>query len=242
MTPIGSPDDWISLIETQVPDIVALVIDTWEAMKPPAANELEDSLSVSLCKALRQSRNSCDLPFRVDTQMVELDPAAGQDQGRMDIVFSPAIPRENVYFCLECKRINVRGINGVRRYFVEYVRFGMLRFIHGQYANSVHNGGMLAFVLDADVPGAINGVEDNIRKLHSDLGMDAPGAFLKSTVRPDDTRLRETLHRRTGETVPFVIHHLFMAGDANAPMLPEPPPKPPARSRKPRKSKKPTSS
>lgn len=223
MTHIGSPEQWVSLIESQVPAILALVIETWNGMTPPAGNELEDPVSEMLCRSLRQSRNRCDLPFRIDTQLVELDPAVGQDQGRMDIVFSPPVPREDIYFCLECKRINVREGNGVRPYFVEYVRFGMFRFVRGQYANSVRHGGMLAFVLDGNVVGAIAGVEKNIKALLIDLGMDAPGAFLTSTVRANDARVRETRHRRAGQADPFVIHHLFMAGDPNTPLLPKAP-------------------
>lgn len=240
MTHVGSPEEWVDLIETQLPDIIDLVIETWEGMPPPAANEREDPLSESLCRALRSSRNRCDLPFRIDTQLVELDPAAGQDQGRMDIVFSPPVPREDIYFCLECKRVNVRGGDGVRPYFAEYVRFGMLRFVRGQYANSVRNGGMLAFVLNGDVASAIAGVEENVRQLQGDLGMDVPGAFLISAIRPADVRLRETRHRRDNRPDPFIIHHLFMAGDPTAPLRPDPPPKPPAKPRTPRKSRKST--
>jgi hypothetical protein len=226
MIQFGSPEHWVNFIETQVPDILALVVETWEAMPPPAGNELEDRVSEMLCRSLRQSRNRCDIPFRIDTQLVELDPAAGQDQGRMDIVFSPAVPREDIYFCLECKRLNVRGENGIRPCFVEYVRFGMFRFVRGQYANSVRHGGMLAFVLDGDVPGAISGVEINIKNLSSDLGMDQSGAFLISTVRPTDARIRETRHRRAQRQEPFIIHHLFMAGDPSAPLRPIPAPSP----------------
>jgi hypothetical protein len=234
MIALGSPEDWVDFIETQVPVILALVIETWEALPPPAGNELEDAVSECLCRALRQSRNGCDLPFRIDTQLVELDPAAGQDQGRMDIVFSPMYPRENIYFALECKRLNVRGGNGVRPYFAEYVRFGMLRFVRGQYASAVRHGGMLAFVLDANVAGAITGIEGNIRANLSDLGMDAGGGFQVSTGRPGDTRVQETQHRRNGQVLPFVIQHLFMAGDPDAPLRPSPPSNTAAEKRKPK--------
>lgn len=214
---IGSPEEWLDLIDSQVPDIIALVIDTWEVLPPPAANELEDRVSQVLCNALRQSRSRCDLPFRIDTQLVELDPAAGQDQGRMDIVFSPMVPREDIYFCLECKRINVREETGIRPYFVEYVRFGMSRFVQGQYARVVRSGGMLAFVLNGDVDSAIAGIEGNIRSLHSEIGMDPPGNMAASSILPNDRRVRETTHRRPGITERLLIHHLFMAGDPNAP-------------------------
>ncbi len=230
----GSPDNWVDFIESQMPQIIELVVGTWETMPPPAGNELEDTVSESLCRALRQSPSRCDLPFRIDPQLVELDPANGQDQGRMDIVFSPPVNREDIYFCLECKRLNVRSRSGgkPRPLFAEYVELGMLRFVSGQYANSVRFGGMLAFVLDGNVPAAISGVEDNIRRMHADLGMKSPGSFQTSSVRPTDSRVRETLHTRVTQVHQFVIHHLFMAGDPNAPLRPEQPVSPPKRAKK----------
>ena len=162
--------------------------------------------------------------LRIDTQLVELDPAAGEDQGRMGIVFSPLVPRKDIYFCLECKRLNVREAAAVRPYFAEYVKFGMLRFVRGQYARSVRFGGMLAFVLDESVASAMRGVDRNIRNHHGDLGMAAPGEFRTSSVRPSDTRIRETEHRRGTDPVPFLIQHLFMAGDPTAPLRPATPP------------------
>jgi hypothetical protein len=240
MTPFGSPEQWIGFIESQVPAIVNLVIAAWEAMPAPAGNELEDTVSETLCRLLRQSRNRCDLPFRIDTQLVELDTAAGQDQGRLDIVFSPAVPREDLYFCLECKRLNVREADGVRPYFSEYVRFGMFRFVRGQYARSVRFGGMLAFVLDGDVPGAMTGVERNIRTNHRDLGMTPPGEFRPSAARPTDNRVRETEHRRGAEPNPFVIHHLFMPGDPHTPLRPPPPPPAAVKPKKTKSRGKPT--
>ncbi|MFT3881096.1 MAG: hypothetical protein QM703_15715 [Gemmatales bacterium] len=240
MTSLGSPEEWVGFIETQVPAILALVIETWEAMPPPAGNELEDAVSESLCRALRLARNGCDLPFRIDTQLVELDPVAGPDQGRLDIVFSPMYPRENIYFALECKRLNVRYGSEVRPYFAEYVQFGLLRFVLGQYASAVRNGGMLAFVLNGDVSGAIAGVEGNIRANLHDLGMEAPGSFQASTGRPGDNRVRETQHRRNGQALPITVQHLFMAGDPNSPLRVETPQSSPRKSKK--KASKPRSS
>jgi hypothetical protein len=221
MTPIGSPSDWANLLDSLIPEILALVIATWEEMPPPAGDALEDPVSTAFCMRLRAGRNRWDLPFDIWTQLVELDPAAGEDQGRMDIVFKPMVPREYIYFCLECKRLNVRTVNGVRSYSSEYVRFGMLRFVRGQYANVVRHGGMLAYVLDADVSAAIASVEGNIQARLAELSMDAPGSFLVSSILPNDGRVRETRHRRAANSEDsFVIQHLFMAGDPNAPLLP----------------------
>lgn len=242
MNQVGAPTDWVGFIESRMPEILDLVVTVWESLPPPVGNEREDPVSENLCRALRQSRTGRNMPFQIHPQLVELDPAAGEDQGRMDIVFLPPAPREDIYFCLECKRLNVRDVVGgaPRPYFVEYVRFGMMRFIRGQYAKSVHFGGMLGFVLDGDVASAMAGVENNVQRMAADLGMGPAETFRPSTVRIDDPRVKETEHRRAGHTRPLFIHHLFLSGDPKAPLRPDPTPaeKPKSKAKARRKSTK----
>ena len=166
MNLVGTPDDWIDLIESLVPDIVNLVISTWEEMPVLGADAREDPTTEEFSRCLRRNRNSSMLPFQVHVQMVELAPGAGEDQGRMDIVFLPLVPREDIYFCLECKRLNVVYDEGVRPYASEYLTHGMLCFIQGQYAVRVRNGGMLGYVLDGNVAQAIRNVSSLIEKRH----------------------------------------------------------------------------
>lgn len=129
----------------------------------------------------------------------------------MDIVFNLLIPREDIYFCLECKRLNVINDGERRTYASEYVRLGMLRFITGQYARAVRHGGMIGYVLDGNVSHAMINVEQNIRKQRGSLGLTEPARFLASTSLPDDNRIRETHHRRAHEIETFRIHHVFLA-------------------------------
>jgi len=213
MTLIGTPPpEWVNLIDYLVPDILSLVISTWEEMPPPAPDALEDPTTEQLCRCLRQNRNSSSLPFRIDIQMVELDPAVDQDQGRMDIVFSPMVPHESIYFCLECKRLNVVGVNEVRAYASEYVLYGMMRFIRGQYSAMVQHGGMLGYVLNGDVKRAIKNVSGAVKKNYCDLGMEAPGEMRPSSLLPDNLRIRETHHERQHISDLFQIHHIFVSG------------------------------
>ena len=114
MTLVGAPDHWLDLIDSLVPEILKLVISTWADMPAPNADALEDPTTEEFSRWLRRSRSSSLLPFQVHLQMVELEPHAGNDQGRMDIVFLPLVPREDIYFCLECKRLNV--VQEKRRY------------------------------------------------------------------------------------------------------------------------------
>ena len=205
----GTPDDWIDLIDSLVPDILKLVISAWEQMPTPGADALEDPTTEELSRWLRRNRDINLLPLQVHVQMVELGACAGDEQGRMDIVFLPLIAREDVYFCLECKRLNVQYDKGVRSYASEYVTYGMLRFIHEKYSARLRNGGMLGYVLDGNVSQAILKVSGIIKKRHEELGMQPPGEMLRSSILPDETSIRETRHSRRFNNDKFVMHHLF---------------------------------
>lgn len=210
MAVIGAPTEWIDLIDPMVPVILGLVIASWEGLPPPATDETEDNITNDLCRALQQNRTARGLMFQIRPQVVELAPMPGEELGRMDIAFIPLVPSEDIYFCLECKRLNVVKDGKLRAYASEYVNSGMIRFITGQYSKAVRHGGMLGYVLDGDVPKAMKNIESNIRKQHGVLCMTAPGALVASEFLATDERARETHHQRTHEAEKFRIHHLFM--------------------------------
>lgn len=87
----------------------------------------------------------------------------------------------------------------------------MLRFVRGQYAAIVRNGGMLAYVLDGQVDVAINNLAAAIQARHADLRMVPPGELRASSVRGGDPHVRETHHTREHDPERFAIHHLFVA-------------------------------
>ena len=121
------------------------------------------------------------------------------------------MPREEIYFCLEGKRLNVVNDSARRAYASEYVRYGMMRFITGQYSRTVGHGGMIGYVLDQDIARAISNVTANVRAQCPALRMDPPGDLLESELLRLDERVRETHHKREHDNRTFRIHHLFMA-------------------------------
>jgi hypothetical protein len=214
MSVAGSPAAWIELLEKMLPDILRLVVESWHVLPRPFTDDREDAITKILCRALRDNRAVRELPFYVQIQMVELDPAPGLELGRLDIAFLPTglpgAPSESVYLCLECKRLNTVR-NGQRRPGgSEYVVHGMLRFVSGQYASAVRHGSMLGYVLDGDVSAAIGNVETNVRSQYIPLCMDAPGTLHPSSILMGLDHARESLHRRVHGPAPFWIHHLFM--------------------------------
>jgi hypothetical protein len=197
-----------------LPDILGLVVTAWSGMPRPFADDREDQITELLCRALKNDRTIRDLPFYIQLQMVELDPRPGLDLGRLDIAFLPTglpgAPDESIYFCLECKRLNIVKNGQKRPGGSDYVVHGMARFVTGQYASAVRHGGMLAYVLDGDVAGAIANVESNVKSQHVSLRMDSPGILHPSSVLTCKSIARESLHSRTDESSQFRIHHMFM--------------------------------
>ncbi len=208
----GDPTAWLDFIDAQMPAILRLVISTWRDMPPLAPDALEDPTTEGLCRALRRNRTSGELPFRVDIQMVELDPADGERQGRMDIVFSPMVPNEAIYFCLECKRLNAM-IGGQRRALAtEYVSQGMVRFVRRQYGAQVRHGGMLGYVLDGQVDAAVNAVAVAIVAQKNELEFVGESILSPSSFLPDERVVFETAHTRAHPPQPFFVQHIFSAG------------------------------
>ena len=105
-----------------------------------------------------------------------------------------------IYFCLECKRLNV-VVNGIKRPGgSDYVVHGMARFVSGQYASAVRHGGMLGYVLDGNIPGAIANVE-SIRTASRAMALlvrSASWAPNNAARFPAISSAREGLPRRFG--------------------------------------------
>ena len=209
---VGDPSYWDDFFQQNlIPSVLSYVIATWEQMPTPGPSDLEDAISVKLYSALVRSKDRNAHAFLIRYQDVEVDTDLAKETGRKDIVFFPSV-QEEIYLCLEAKRLNA-VVSGVRRSLAdEYVKEGMQRFVDGKYARFVRHGAMLAYVLDGDVHRAMQNVENNICNRRAELRMDKNGGFLTSPIRPDDPRTKETRHRRAHEKALFRIHHLFVSG------------------------------
>lgn len=208
---IGDSSCWDDFFQQKlVPAVLAYIITAWEQMPKPGPSDLEDTISDKLYSTLLKAKGRSDFPFLIRREDWEFDIDLPKKTGRKDIVFFPSLREEDIYLCLEAKRLNAL-ISGVRHSLAdEYVKEGMQRFVDGKYARFVRHGAMLAYVLDGNTNRAIQNVENNIRNRLSELCMDKNGGLVASTIRPDDARIKETSHRRKHEKPMFRIHHLFV--------------------------------
>jgi hypothetical protein len=212
MTVVGDAAMWSDTFpEDLLPQILALVVETWAIFPKPSPTEHEVPITRRFKHAIRQAKTLRGLPFRIDRETAEDDPVTGEELGRIDLKLSPAGSAvEEVYFAFECKRVNARKNGRWRSLASEYVHEGMLRFVEQQYACNMRHGGIIGYILDGHADRAIQLVERNVRANAGRLRMCAPASLGSSQLRPNDKHARETAHTLSPSRV-FRIHHLFLA-------------------------------
>lgn len=207
---VGNPDIWSNTFpEDLVPRILDLVAETWSSFEKPGPADLEVPISRRFKHALKQAKDLNRLPFRIEREPAEDDPATGEELGRIDIKLLPASSaREEVYFAFECKRLNVVEDGARRSLAPEYVSEGMMRFVTGKYAAFMRHGGMIGYVLDGRGDDAIRLVGQNIAARSTELCMKSPAVLEQSTLCGVLGTARQTLHTPLTRTI--TIHHLFL--------------------------------
>ncbi len=209
----GDLSRWVGLFpDGLVPEIIDLVLDAWYAFPQPRPrpDDLENPITIRFCTHLRSHRTARNLPVNIDTECSEIDARQGRLAGRIDIRLTRHGDYEDIYFAIECKRLNVVSANGKRSSLArEYVDKGMMRFIEGKYAKGLDKGGMLGYVMDGKVTDAVNAVDIKVREFRKELRMHRANGLLSSSVRPSEKGVKETHHKVQAN--PFVIHHIFMA-------------------------------
>jgi len=210
----GNAEGWKDLLPDEfIPDILELVITSWDTFNKPHRLELEVTISEEFVKKLRDDKNRrFDLPFHIWPEINTLDTQA-EDKGRMDILFAYlGTPEEEIHFAFECKRLRIpypppgRLVTNNSDYVSEQ---GMMCFINGKYSRSVTNGGMIAYVMDGKIEKAILSVGKLIEKKTSMLELAKNTGLELSSVLRDLQNVRETRH--VLRTKKFIIHHVFLA-------------------------------
>jgi hypothetical protein len=209
----GDSSQWDDFFADElIPSVFSLVLKTWDEMDRPATDEHEDATTVRLFSAMVKAKDRSIHSFLIRYQDVEVDFDLEKATGRKDIVFFPPFNDEEIYFCLEAKRLNVIKDGKRRALADEYVKEGMQRFIDRKYSRKICHGGMLGYVLDGDIDRAMTNVSTNIRANHQSLRMESPGDWVNSSIRPSDSHAKESRHQRAEPTAPIRLHHLFVKG------------------------------
>ncbi len=197
-----------------VPQILRLLIDTWETFDKPADDEDEPKITNRFVKALQNERRRRKLCFRVvahSKDLEDLDEATGRGFAEIDIMVPHAYD-ERCYFALEAKKLNTGNKAGHRDSRAgEYVGTdGMGCFVEGRYGSHQNQGGMVGYVMDGDCDRARDSISGAMTRRADELRISTPCELTPSRHLPDRAEAFETKHNLPdrGE---FVIHHVLLA-------------------------------
>ncbi len=197
--------------EELIPEILKLVITSWETFDKPDRLQHEVPISKAFREKIRANKNLCDdLPFHIWRELPTAN-TQPEDDGRIDICFAfTGSPDEEIYFAFECKRLRIPYISGLITNNSDYVSGqGMMCFVNGKYGKRVTNGGMIGYVMDGKTDKAIISVGELIKNKSLILKLAKDTALENSSVMANSTNVRETRHILSQRN--FTIHHIFLA-------------------------------
>jgi len=197
--------------EELIPEILELVITSWETFNKPDRLEREVPISKAFKEKIRADKNlRDDLPFHIWRELPTAN-TRPEDDGRIDICFAfTGNPNEEIYFAFECKRLRIPYASGVDTNNSDYVGDqGMMCFVTGKYSESVTNGGMLGYVMDGKIKEAITSLGEIIESKAAALKLAKNKGLELSSIIPMSDKVRETRHALIKKH--FIIHHIFLA-------------------------------
>jgi hypothetical protein len=186
-----------------------MVLDVWNVFKDNCDETLEVPITKRFRSHLEQYKDLKMLPIRIDREAIVDDINTESEIGRIDLRLTHGY-RSEVYFAFECKRLNVIDKNGRTSTLArEYVMNGMTRFVGSepQYAIGLKQGGMIGYVMNGKIDGAITAVNKQIKDHYKDLQM-KPSKGLNPSSRLTANLIRESLHHLPDRE--FAIHHVFL--------------------------------
>ncbi len=192
-----------------IPDILELVLDSWEKFKKPVPTDKENPINYRFVMFLRNQKKCRELLFLIDPETPLPDEQTGEERGRIDIRFMEGYD-EDVYFAFECKRLRYMTSTGnLVHNTSDYVTSdqGMMCFISGKYSDKLSSGGMLGYVLDGKKHEAKKAVKKLIDKHKANLRLKSNTSLDPSSISPK--KVDQTLHVLSDRS--FIIYHLFLS-------------------------------
>ncbi len=191
-----------------VPEILELVLATWETFRLCPSVRLEPRITNLFSDALQDAYEKQNKCWFIIPEMKQSHPKTGKEVARHDIrFFHRHVGGQRLYFVFECKRLNdVRRGRTIPR--ASGYTLGMMQFVSGKYGAGHPCGGMIGYVIDGNVPAAHTAVKARMAKCCGQLRITAHGSYCASPFMPRHAHNGETKHHRSdGE---FVIYHLLL--------------------------------
>src|SRR5262249_1688993 len=135
-----------------VPEILALVLDTWKSFRRAPSVRLEQRITSLFSDALERTYEKQNRSWFIVPEMKRTDPKTGKEVARHDIrFFHRDVSGQRLYFILECKRLNILNKRGQICPNSSGYLLGMIKFVNETYGAGHPAGGMIGYVLDGKV-------------------------------------------------------------------------------------------
>lgn len=209
MTVSGAFDAWASCFPDEcLPELFRTIVNEWPAFRR-SSRQLENRITHNFVAHLQRSTR-WRVPFSFSYRDKLTSKEKDTEEGEVDITVRTGID-PMVFFGFECKRLNVKGKDGVIRSGAgAYVGpEGMGCFLTGKYDGGGFNGGMIGYVLDDDLRRARSSVDDLIFLKRQSLKSHPPYRLCSAKALFSECRgLEQTTHDY--EDAKFTIFHLFL--------------------------------
>lgn len=196
-----------------VPQIMRLIVDTWESFRRPANGEDEPKITNRFVKVLQREGRRRQAQFLVMAHVKDLeglDETTGTGYVEIDICIR-YLNEIRCYFGIEAKKLNATSSSGKWESNAgEYAgKEGMGCFIDGRYAPFQCEGAMVGYVMDGDCSKAKTSISKAIEDRADYLRVPVPCSLHPAQCLPDCLDAFETRHELDrGE---FTLHHVLLA-------------------------------
>jgi hypothetical protein len=185
-------------------EVLHYVVEVWESLRFAASLKREPRITNLLAGAICAKYEAEGRDWFVIPEVKDWD-TAGKEVSRTDLRFyPPGAKRRVVCFVFESKCLNTPASNAGK-----YAgKDGMQCFITGKYSAGMPCGGMLGYVMDADMARAHSAVCKAIRNKRKQLRLSPDGDYRSSSIAPKSKWHGETKHQLPDRV--FTIFHLLL--------------------------------
>ena len=169
----GDAQSWSDRFRTLDTLFLQCLVDIWPKCLAILPNQPdEDTITLNIVDILWKDQKFRRLFHWIEFQFVPfgyIPEGVAYSKGSVDMAVFLDKDR-NKYLAYECKRLNVKQIDGRRAQATLYVTNGIKRFVEEKYAENLPIGCMLGYVLDGDVPFACSKIHSAIVSNKNSIG------------------------------------------------------------------------
>jgi hypothetical protein len=205
---VGDPNVWRNRFVSFDERLLARILHVWPicvGLLPgqPEENDITINLVDLLWKDMVVRRLCYYVEYHFEPWGIDAN-GAKFSKGQIDIGVLLERDRDR-YLAYECKRLNVTNSGMRSSLATPYVTLGMMRFLTEQYAEGLPVGCMLGYVMDSDLPFALQQVSQAVAANNTQLALIA-GPTAGHAV-PGTERF-QTAHQRAASLIE--LRHLLL--------------------------------